>query len=336
MLLFQSDLSFLPGIKPRPARHHFAFTTKSRLVQKGEGRRRRGGGEGSWSRESLRSTNDVSTRRERKTREGSLFLSFLLLRSARNGDRFRGGTKCGAASFGNGVNILAARQSGRRRQCSRGGASLGLGRGEMTGRRRGGRSRREQHSRTFYVCFPWQTFHGIPRRSAERAARKTNCLLPNRLFSSIYACIYDLLPLFLPEVERWETGQLFANPDAWHVRRTRIHSLLFLRRDNTRLHGCPRNFDRHFRDFRVSPLFAFAIPLFRFPTIEIGLRENIIPRFARASFPLFLDSCFANDGIFSDARVSCKKSARSILENEQFFPLWAAEDGLIEAESNRF
>lgn len=157
VLLFQSDLSFLPGIKPRPARHHFAFTTKSRLVQKGEGRRRRGGGggEGSWSlRESLRSTNDVSTRRERKTREGSLFLSFLLLRSARNGDRFRGGTKCGAASFGNGVNILAARQSGRRRQCSRGGASSGLGRGEMTGRRRGGRSRREQHSRTFYVCFP--------------------------------------------------------------------------------------------------------------------------------------------------------------------------------------
>lgn len=131
-------------------------------------------------------------------------------------------------------------------------------------------------------------------------------------------------------------GQLFANPDAWHVRRTRKHSLLFLRRDNTRLHGCPRNFDRHFRDFRVSPLFAFAIPLFQFPTIEIGLRENIIPRFARASFPLFLDSCFANDGIFSDARVSYKKSARSILENEQFFPLWAAEDGLIEAESNRF
>lgn len=148
--------------------------------------------------------------------------------------------------------------------------------------------------------------------------------------------MYDLLPLFLPEVERWETGQLFANPDAWHVRRTRKHSLLFLRRDNTRLHGCPRNFDRHFRDFRVSSLFAFAIPLFRFPTIEIGLRENIIPRFARASFPLFLDSCFANDGIFSDARISYKKSARSILENEQFFPLWAAEDGPIEAESNRF
>lgn len=124
----------------------------------------------------------------------------------------------------------------------------------MTGRRRGGRSRREQHSRTFYVCFPWQTFHGIPRRSAERAARKTNCLLPNRLFSSIQAYIYDLLPLFLPEVERWETGQLFANPDAWHVRRTRKHSLLFLRRDNTRLCGCPRNFDRHFRDFRFATI----------------------------------------------------------------------------------
>ena len=76
VLRFQSDLSFLPRIKLRPVRHHFAFTTKSRLVQKEregerrEGGGRRGGGGGSWSRESLRSTNDVSTRRERKTREG--------------------------------------------------------------------------------------------------------------------------------------------------------------------------------------------------------------------------------------------------------------------------
>lgn len=201
MLLFQSDLSFLPGIKPRPARHHFAFTTKSRLVQKGEGRRRREGGEGSWSRESLRSTNDVSTRRERKTREGSLFLSFLLLRSARNGDRFRGGTKCGAASFGNGVNILAARQSGRRRQCSRGGASSGLGRGEMTGRRRGGRSRREQHSRTFYVCFRDKRFtEYLDARQNEPREKQTAFF--QTAYSPLYTRVYTTFSLSFSQKSR--------------------------------------------------------------------------------------------------------------------------------------
>lgn len=103
-------------------------------------------------------------------------------------------------------------------------------------RRRGGRSRREQHSRTFYVCFPWQTFRGIPRRPAERAARKTNCLLPTAYSPLyIYVCIRTI---FSHQKSRGggETGQLFANPDAWHVRReTRKHSLLFLRRDDTRL-----------------------------------------------------------------------------------------------------
>ena len=122
----------------------------------------------------------------------SLFLSFFLLRSARNGDRFRGGTRCGAASFGNGVNILAVRQSGRRRrrQCSRGGASSSLG-GEMTERGGEAGGRGENNTRVHFTSvFRDKRFaEYLDARQNEPREKQTAFFQPPILLY-IYTCVY--------------------------------------------------------------------------------------------------------------------------------------------------